>query len=929
VECAAGLSALDRCELGEACVFDFFTPQLDVEHSSAMQKLDLMPQFYAVFNQRIDMDAMLPYVKVKHGSRRVTVHTVCHDDFVADLSAFDPANCMLFAPTEPLVKNCKLHFAIECGAPSAEGSLPLQSKICWEASTYGPLKLLDVLPFQLVFSNALQANLDMVEVSPAIDNLHIVLGTFETENDSILIQGNLSVGVKYTVEVGSELTDRYEQTLGKSMKRTLEGGPCPPNLYDQSPAGATVVLNPATAGLSYPLYSVNFSSYSVRVFCVDLTDYPRFAALQSVIARGDVPASGLLPGKLVMDKLVKVEKSANAIVKTFVDLSSALDAAPAGHNQFIIFAKAVDTTFMKALFGKENTYVVCRWFQITDIGVHIGGTFDDQRFHCWLSSLSDCRPLRGTNVSLELLEDTSGEECSVHLCSGTTDDDGMVTLRGGETWIDPKWAHRVFIVCTHGTDTTIVPRVLIDNKPAQNQFAWYLVDGRRIYKTGDTLHMTGWVRRLERSRTPVLVRGDGGAQKVMYQIEDARHHEVAAGVVDVLSPLSGFDGDFSIHDELFGNGEYTLTLYLEGHRDSSRYARSIVIATHQTPDYCTVTQSLSSTPHFAGDEEHIFQVSIHHGGEGGEPLAFCSVLWEVKFHEIKFSPPGWSSYTFRKQRQWWHTASSADDEEDSVDAYVHETTFHGITNQMGRHSIQVDVTAFTPPPTTTTTTTTTTRTRTRTRTTTLAPTTLQLVVETTAHDLSNTAIISDTSILIHPCEYYIGIKSLTQFQPVDHPLSMEFIVVDCSGAGLADVDVTFSLMKLTWDEDTLTKTYCQVGTQDLRSGNGGAQTLSVSVCLSVPLCTSLCVSVSLCQCLSVSVCLSVPLCTSLCQCLSVSVCLVSLSVSVYLCVCISVSGLHLRISFSVCLCMSLCPCVCLCVCVSLSFPIVVLFIFVL
>ena len=81
----------------------------------------------------------------------------------------------------------------------------------------------------------------------------------------------------------------------------------------------------------------------------------------------------------------------------------------------------------------------------------------------------------------------------------------------------------------------------------------------------------------------------------------------------------------------------------------------------------------------------------------------------------------------------------------------------------------------------------------------------------------------------------------------------------------------------------------------------------MSVCLSVSVSLSVCLSV--CVCLSVSDCLYVFL--SVCLCLSVCVCLsVCLSVSVSDClyVCLSVC-----LCLFVCLCLSVCMCACMCV----------------
>ena len=95
--------------------------------------------------------------------------------------------------------------------------------------------------------------------------------------------------------------------------------------------------------------------------------------------------------------------------------------------------------------------------------------------------------------------------------------------------------------------------------------------------------------------------------------------------------------------------------------------------------------------------------------------------------------------------------------------------------------------------------------------------------------------------------------------------------------------------------------------------------LAVSVCLSVSvcLCLSLCLFFCVCLCLSVSLCLTVCLSPTVCLCPSVCLCL-PVSVSVYLCL-----GMYVSVCLSLCVCVSVCLYICLCLPVSVCLSVFV------
>ena len=88
-------------------------------------------------------------------------------------------------------------------------------------------------------------------------------------------------------------------------------------------------------------------------------------------------------------------------------------------------------------------------------------------------------------------------------------------------------------------------------------------------------------------------------------------------------------------------------------------------------------------------------------------------------------------------------------------------------------------------------------------------------------------------------------------------------------------------------------------------------TVSVCVCLCVPLCASVCVYLCVPVCACVCVCLCVPVCA--CVCLYVCMCL-CVPVSVCVCVCLCVPlGVCICVCMCLCVPVSVCASVCLCV----------------
>jgi len=259
------------------------------------------------------------------------------------------------------------------------------------------------------------------------------------------------------------------------------------------------------------VFTINHKTLKLRILAVTPADYPAYLAYMDEYYRRDKTPE--LPGRVVVNETIKVDGDLDALTETRIDLARALTGT---HGQVIVHVEESDSS--KDRWEKQR---VDAWVQITDIG--LDAFADYENLVVWATNLADGKPLAG--VSLELTPQPTAAQ--------TTAADGLATLampaaaagrRGGELLIARK-----------GDDLAILPENASYygsggtwwHREPSDLLRWHIFDDRAMYRPGETVHVKGWVRKLNSGKNAELVAA--GAETFTWRIMDSRGNEIGKG----------------------------------------------------------------------------------------------------------------------------------------------------------------------------------------------------------------------------------------------------------------------------------------------------------------------------------------------------------------------------------------------------------------
>ncbi|MEE4195843.1 MAG: Ig-like domain-containing protein, partial [Anaerolineae bacterium] len=218
----AGTKSVTGGELAEAVTWRFTTPApvLVNSYPYPYEPQELDPLFFAVFDQRIDPEAVLEFTQTTADNRPFEVRLATEEEIeeaeLGYLSENAPdGRWLAFKALEELPKDASIDVVFQSGMPSAEGPLTTPSNQSYSFSTYPPLKIVEhgcswwgdeecfpLQPFYIEFNNPLDPAAyteDMITIDPPI-----VGATVNVIGNSIAIQGQTEAQTNYRVTVDKD-----------------------------------------------------------------------------------------------------------------------------------------------------------------------------------------------------------------------------------------------------------------------------------------------------------------------------------------------------------------------------------------------------------------------------------------------------------------------------------------------------------------------------------------------------------------------------------------------------------------------------------------------------------------------------------------------------------------------------------------------------
>lgn len=766
----AGTKSANGGVLPVAKSWNFSTPAPVVKTSwpnSGPQRRGAL--MFVEFDQLIDPARVLGTIRVNASGRELGIRLATEAEIAADetvkrlASTAQKGRWLAFRAVDPatndvqtaLPANAGVSVMIGPNTPSAEGPRTTTTAQTFSFNTYGPLNIADqncevkqnCSPFEswyITFTNPLDAaafQKSQIRVEPEIEGMKVNINS-----NYMTIEGRKAGRKVYKVTLDAAIKDQFGQTLEGKRAVNFHVGPAPQSL--SSSGEGFVVLDPNAAG-RYSVFSVNHAQLKVSLYRVGPADWPQFVNhMRYSQGYGDDEArrNSVIPGKLIVSKMMDVASKPDELVETQIDLGPALDN---GLGQVFVVVEP-------AIKKRPNERVwVKAWVQVTNIG--LDAFVDHTDLIGWSTSLKTGSLLEGVEMTIE----PAGNRA-------TSGADGLARISlTNQTKTGPN-----ILVARQGRDLAILPEHTqwyyteggwLKRTPG-DALRWYVFDDRKMYRPGEEVHVKGWLRKIGGTQTGDVGPLDNAATTVNYVVRDSRGNEVGKGLMQI-NALGGFDTAFKLPGTMnLGSAVMQLTAVGgTGAADGQQYGHSFQVQEFRRPEFEVKTQATKEGPFFVGGSADTFVTAAYYAGGG---LPNTDVTWNVTATPTNYTPPNRWDYTFGKWIPWWVRQSE--------ESESRTETFTGKTDAAGKHRLHIDFDGVNPPRAT------------------------NVSAEASVMDVNRQTLSSSTNMLVHPAELYVGLKSQRTFVQQNEPLVVQSIVTDVDGKATANRTVRMRAERLDW-----------------------------------------------------------------------------------------------------------------------------------
>ncbi len=738
----------------------------------------LEPVFFISFDQRVDPASVLEHLTVTADGRNVDVKLankdeIADDEHISNMSEYaQEGRWLAFRAYEPLPADSEIRVTVEAGTPSAEGPLTTPSGQSYSFYTYAPLKISDhrcgwydecrpLMPFTIEFNNPIDAdvfNEGMLEISP-----ELLGATVDVYGDTVQISGMTEGRTTYKVKVSGEIQDTFGQTLGRDEQVRFKVGSAEPFLV--GPDQRFITLDPSDGTPSISYYVMNYKKLDVQIFAVQTDDWFDYLKYLDEFQWTDEPVE--LPGKLVLDETRSVDVETDVLTEINLDLSEYMDGE---YGHFIAVVKP-----HKSLFADENYWETNHvWAQVTQIGVDAFN--DHSEMMVWTTKLADGSPLANVQVRMN---------------------NGALLGRSGEDGVakfDLPSGGATYITAESGDDLAMLPHNTYYwsddgwyKRSPSDDLRWFVYDDRAMYRPGEEVHIKGWMRKVGGGQLGDVTAFGDALTGVNWTLTGPQGNELAAGRTDV-SLLGGFDFVIELPENT-NLGYANLQLNAEGSLNVNYYSYShaFQIQEFRRPEFEVSARNETEAPYFVG-EHAILAVEAKYYAGGALPNAETN--WWVNSNETNYTPPNWDKFTFGYWTPWWYYHDGGYDDSSQSESFT------GVTDSTGTHFLRLDFGADN----------------------TRRPT--SITAEATVMDLNRQAWTSGTSLLVHPADVYVGLRSERYFVERGEPLEIELIVTDLDGNAVEGHPVTVEAARIVWKstggwhEELLEPQTCEITSGD-------------------------------------------------------------------------------------------------------------------
>lgn len=864
----AGTKASTGQTLLKDVVWTFTTPPPKVEQmipqSQTVRRDALM---FISFDQAINPEAVLKTISVAGSGGKLRTRLATQEEIDKDSSISyyakqaQPGRWLAFRAvnSDGLTENALppasgISVTVEAGTPSAEGPLTTQKAQSFGFQTFGPLGFSggycgwrdnkNCSPFEawyLEFNNSLDGSnftKEMIKIEPAVEGLNIY-----PSGNHIYIQGYKKGRTTYKVTVDGSLKDIFGQTLGKPATASIRVGSAERSLYSQG--GIMTVLDPS-AKPAFSIYSTNHNSVKVRMYDVRPQDWKQF---QDYVRRlnYDDNRRPPIPGRLVSDKVVSIENKPDELVETRIDIAVALDG---GFGNVIV---DIEPTVRRDKYDRTRIFT---WLQSTQIG--LDAFVDSSELVGFATELKTGKPLNGVEFSIYPNGKAVSETHTPHETESTTgswwnwlwswgssqadeiqsvDADGAVvetetiaeaqtnkTAANGILRLplpdSPSDKGQNMLIAKRGKDVAFLPENTEYywqeggtwyKKGEHDSLRWFVFDDRKMYRPKEEVAVKGYIRKITGGKLGDVEGLGDAASGLTYSVKDARNNEIAKGTGN-LNAFGAFDFKFSLPDNA-NLGHSRIDLSTSTSESGGSFSHSFQIQEFRRPEFEVSTKVDSEAPHFVGGQADLSVEAKYYAGGG---LANAETNWTVAATPTSYTPPNRGDFTFGTWVPWWRIYDYGEYGRPYGGGITQ--TFKGVTDASGKHLLKIDFESVKPP----------------------RPYSVR--ASASVQDVNRQTWSSTTSLLVHPSDLYVGIKTPRTFVQKGENIVIESIVSDIDGKLVAGRETEIKAVlkdwafdKGAWKEVTLDEQVCTITSAETGqkctfvAKQGGRYTITASV----------------------------------------------------------------------------------------------------
>jgi len=737
----------------EAREWQFSTPPVSVTSFSPSENRTWStdPLLCLTFDQDIHPERVLPFISLQADNRKINVRAATAEEIAADPRSAQLAkgvgkNRILFAkPTAPLPGGKRVSAVIEKGLPSAEGPRLTNETQTFIFKVYGPLQVTGqrcgwgkVCRPRAPLTIMLSNQLDADLFSEEMVHIAPAVEGMDIRvwGNNIMLSGTTQARTEYKVTLDAGLRDIFGQRLERSKELVFKVAGDQAR-FTTSARGFSV-LDPMGPP-DFTVYSVNHQSFNLAIYKVGPEHWQAWTNAQ----RGRRDTAKTYPGEKLVDQRVSIDSVPDRLVETRIELAKHLDGG-LGHLIVVVRPSRIE---------KRRPQDIAAWVQSTRIG--LSALVDGDSLYAWANRLEDGTAL--DKVSFEV-RDSNGK---LHHRAPANRD-------GRLNWTMTSDTKLKLLIARSGDDLAILPERMYGGgnsswkkRERGTRLLWHSFDDRGLYRPGESAHVKGWLRRLGSGKNSGLSLPE--FTRATYRLVDSRGNSIANGEVD-LSANGGFHVKLDLPSDMnLGTAQLYLKVGSEAVSAEAEYAHSLRLQEFRRPEF-EVSVSVPEGPYLLGQQA---EASVRAAYFSGGALGGAGVDWQIAAGEAHFTPPNQDGFQFGNPQPFWDIRHRQGQSE--------TFNFEGQTSGDGTHSLQLSFEKMTQP----------------------VPRSLVLTAGVT--DLNNQRFSGSAHTLVHPAEYYVGLRSNRYFVEKGTPFELETVVVDLDGKLVQGVQVSLAVTRQTWD----------------------------------------------------------------------------------------------------------------------------------